>query len=650
MPALFRIVRPRRPGDGQDGQALVLVSLWLTVLLGFAAIAVDVGRFYSERRFLQNAADAAALAAANALTSGKTAADAEAAARAALTENFRSDPTGNPPVQPSAVPLYADGHAGEGAYLRDGILIGATEVRVALRNPVHYTFGRALNLVNQDIGAQARAAWTGGMMPIAVRRFVNAPGPNNGAGAPCGDNPNLFRDFFATANTSCLGTDTDASPRSLPNPGAPFNAATPDNDPGNHGPVVAILGQGAQPSGTADFRGFIALDIRNFSATNSQVYYNGVTAGMNRNTLKDYEAAWIDKGGYPGPDLPPITSPPDPNDQVGVISGNSTGAAIDAMLRRFVPGDEVLVCIYPGYVMAIPDFTVAPPSLIALPNTGVTANAGSFKVSRNQAFSGTVTLSTVADTNDPNNPMVVSPATLVGPEPITYTPNPVLPSLGQGQTVEMTNITTNGAANGIYALWIQGQAGSPYLTTKLEPFAVRIGTVTRSFVINADSTAKEAGNGTNVSFNITLQNSPDRNVNFGAPVTLSVDQPYPSGTGSVSFSSTSVTPSRNGTSTTLTINTGTLSTGSHRFIVRATGMNGDSPPVPVTKLLPLYVNVNPSDQSGSDIYVDISGFAVMRIASMTSNTISAYAITPAVTNLNDPLLKRGRIARLVPWN
>jgi hypothetical protein len=216
--------------------------------------------------------------------------------------------------------------------------------------------------------------------------------------------------------------------------------------------------------------------------------------------------------------------------------------------------------------------------------------------------------------------------------------------------VQMTNITTTGAASGIYALWIKGQAGSPYLTTKLEPFAVRIGTVTRSFVMTADSTSKDATAGSSVSFNISLQNSPDKNTNFGAPVTLSVDTPLPSGTGSVGFSSSSISPSKNGTSTTLTINTGTLSTGSHRFIVRAHGMNGDSPPVPVTKLLPLYVNVNPSDQSGSDIYVDITGFAVMRIASMDANTISAYAITPAVTSLNDPLLKRGRIARLVPWN
>lgn len=48
----------------ERGQAAVLVALSLTALLGFAAISVDYGYLANERRGLQNAADAAALAAA----------------------------------------------------------------------------------------------------------------------------------------------------------------------------------------------------------------------------------------------------------------------------------------------------------------------------------------------------------------------------------------------------------------------------------------------------------------------------------------------------------------------------------------------------------------------------------------------------------
>ena len=44
------------------GQGLVLAALAMVVILGFAAMAIDVGLFLHERRELQNAADAAALA------------------------------------------------------------------------------------------------------------------------------------------------------------------------------------------------------------------------------------------------------------------------------------------------------------------------------------------------------------------------------------------------------------------------------------------------------------------------------------------------------------------------------------------------------------------------------------------------------------
>lgn len=48
----------------ERGQVLVLIVLALVALFGFAALAVDIGRLYAERRRVQSAADAAALAAA----------------------------------------------------------------------------------------------------------------------------------------------------------------------------------------------------------------------------------------------------------------------------------------------------------------------------------------------------------------------------------------------------------------------------------------------------------------------------------------------------------------------------------------------------------------------------------------------------------
>jgi Putative Flp pilus-assembly TadE/G-like len=646
----------RRDQRTSAGQVLVLFALAVATLLAAAGLAFDVGRFYTERRLLQNAADAAALAAVNAMARGASPADAEIDARAVLTHNFASHPNGPPASQPSATPIYESGHAGDPDYLVEGILMSSGEARVALRNRVDYTFGRVVGLTSSEIGARARASWRGRLLPIAVPHFLNGPGPNAGAAAPCPSSINQFIDVFSTQLTSCLGSVADAVLRILPQPGAPWDPLTPDNDPSSHGPIVAILGQGAQPPNNADFRGFVALDIRNFASVGSQIYYNGVDPNMNENTLKASQARYIELKGYPGPDFPPAVTPPDPNNQVAAMSGNSTGAAIDAMAAHYSLGEEILVNVYDGNVMSIPDFAITPPSFIDLPATGLTANVGVLKVSRNQAFSGTVTLSTLADTLDPESPMVLG--TMLGSDPVQYTPNPVTPSLGNGTSVAMNQVTTQGATPGIFNVWIQGQAGSPYLTTKFVPVPITIGTVTRDFTITSGSQSERASAaGDTVAFSLSIKNAPNGNTAFGGPVTLSVDPAQPNGIGGpertgigpVTFSMPTVTPTRAGATSTLTINTGTMAPGVYQLVVRATGMNADATPVKVTHLLPLTVFVGTAG-SGRQDYVDVVGYAVMRIAEMNSNTVSAYAITPVIPDMNDPRLMRGQQARLIPWD
>lgn len=48
--------------SAQSGQAIVLMALAMIVLMGFAVLALDGGRFYTQRRSAQNASDLAALA------------------------------------------------------------------------------------------------------------------------------------------------------------------------------------------------------------------------------------------------------------------------------------------------------------------------------------------------------------------------------------------------------------------------------------------------------------------------------------------------------------------------------------------------------------------------------------------------------------
>jgi Flp pilus assembly protein TadG len=58
---------PRRFGD-QQGAVAIIVALSLAVLIGFAGLALDLGRLYVNKTELQNAADACALAASRELT------------------------------------------------------------------------------------------------------------------------------------------------------------------------------------------------------------------------------------------------------------------------------------------------------------------------------------------------------------------------------------------------------------------------------------------------------------------------------------------------------------------------------------------------------------------------------------------------------
>jgi hypothetical protein len=154
-----------------------------------------------------------------------------------------------------------------------------------------------------------------------------------------------------------------------------------------------------------------------------------------------------------------------------------------------------------------------------------------------------------------------------------------------------------------------------------------------------------------VAFTINLKRS--GGVFGGTGVALSLEampgETLPAGLGAVTFSPASVTPTNgNGSDSTLTINTGTMASGMHQFVVRATGRNGDTRPV--THLMVLTVYVGTSSSGGNQEYVDIVGFAVMRVAGITSNTVTAYAITPVIADPSDSRLLRGQVARLVPWN
>jgi Putative Flp pilus-assembly TadE/G-like len=82
------------PRGLRSGQILVLASMSMIALIGFAALAVDIGYMYSTRRTMQTAADAAAIAAANALQGTNSGSYQTAATDVATLNGFTNGQNG----------------------------------------------------------------------------------------------------------------------------------------------------------------------------------------------------------------------------------------------------------------------------------------------------------------------------------------------------------------------------------------------------------------------------------------------------------------------------------------------------------------------------------------------------------------------------
>jgi hypothetical protein len=429
----------------------------------------------------------------------------------------------------------------------------------------------------------------------------------------------------------------------MPTRGANFNAANPNDDPSHHGPIIALIGQGAQASNSSSFRGFITLDIRDFQSATSNVFYSGVTAGTNANTLAALEAGWVG-GGYHGPDFPPVTSPPDPNDQVGILDGNKAGIIISAIDDHFVAGQEFLGAVYSGTVMTIPDFSLTVAGTVAINQTQNRNNAITMSATKNAAFTGTIVTSAFTDWGDAANPYGTSLA------PLTFTPQPATPAT----TITWATFNTTAAPVGVYTIWIQGHSPSPYLTDHYYPVAVNIGAVVRDFsstgagLVIPVATTGATGTGT-----MTFSTPNVTNTYFGGTVNLTLEGgPQSNGVLPVGLGATSISPASfalnkgSSQSVTVSINGGSLGPGEYPLTIRATGTN--SAGQKVTRLIPILFDVATAGTSSE--YVDIMGFAIFRITGVNSNSVDGYAISGVYADMNDPALRLGQVARLVPWN
>lgn len=134
--------------SGEDGQAFVLIALLMVVLMGFAALGVDVGSAYFTKERLQNAADAAALAGAKDLSNLTTAEDT---AVLYAGKNGMKATVNNTAALGDKVSAKA-GYGGD-----------LNKIEVVCTRTVKYSFAGALGFKQTDVSARAVAQKTAGL-------------------------------------------------------------------------------------------------------------------------------------------------------------------------------------------------------------------------------------------------------------------------------------------------------------------------------------------------------------------------------------------------------------------------------------------------------------------------------------------------------
>jgi Flp pilus assembly protein TadG len=156
----------------QNGQTLVLITVFMMSLLGMCALAIDVGSWYQQKRAVQNAADAGALAGAATLPSGWSAA---ASAAAAELDNNISGATVT--------------------YTPTSVYVTNDSIKVTASKPAQSFFAKALTSKKVTTTVSATATFMnsgGGALPWGVIKgsytpgntypiFVDQSGPNFGS-------------------------------------------------------------------------------------------------------------------------------------------------------------------------------------------------------------------------------------------------------------------------------------------------------------------------------------------------------------------------------------------------------------------------------------------------------------------------------------
>lgn len=140
--------RTSRHGS-EDGGVTVIVALLMVVLLGFTALAVDVGVLYSERAQLQNGADASAIAVAQ--KCARNLSDPECSAGSPMASSFANQNALDGMSNVQSISL-------DTAARKVTVQTSARETGAAA-NSVSLYFAQALGVTSAEVGARSSAEW-----------------------------------------------------------------------------------------------------------------------------------------------------------------------------------------------------------------------------------------------------------------------------------------------------------------------------------------------------------------------------------------------------------------------------------------------------------------------------------------------------------
>ncbi|MEJ5358010.1 MAG: pilus assembly protein TadG-related protein [Desulfobacterales bacterium] len=178
---MTRTVQHVADRKGQNGATIVVVAICLVVLIGFAALAIDIGFLYSTRNELQNTADAGALAGAGYLGQeylklpylqqrSRTFTQAEVAA--VVNEVTQQNRAAGVTITIAASDVIVGNWNGSQVIpnpdpSEEGRVISPDAVQVTARrdatanSPITTFFARALGILDMPVSAVAVAALTG---------------------------------------------------------------------------------------------------------------------------------------------------------------------------------------------------------------------------------------------------------------------------------------------------------------------------------------------------------------------------------------------------------------------------------------------------------------------------------------------------------